>query len=52
MFDKVVVVTKKTLLDELIERFNSKSQAKFYIEHSGADFKEYEDAHEIQCRLG
>jgi NAD kinase len=46
MFEKIVVVTKKTALEELIERFNSKSQAKFYIEHSGAAFQEYEDAHE------
>lgn len=45
MFDKLVIVTKKTPLEELIERFNSKPQAKFYIEHSGASFKEYEDAH-------
>lgn len=47
MFDKIVIVTKKTPLEELVERFNSKSQAKFYIEHSGATFEEYEDAHEI-----
>jgi NAD kinase len=47
MFEKIVVVTKKTALEELIERFNSKPQAKFYIEHSGASFEEYEDAHEI-----
>jgi NAD kinase len=47
MFDKIVIVTKKTPLEELIERFNSKSQAKFYIEHSGATFEEYEDAHEV-----
>lgn len=47
MFDKIVIVTKKTPLEELIERFNSKSQAKFYIEHAGATFDEYEDAHEV-----
>lgn len=46
MFEKIVVITKKTSLEELIERFNSKSQAKFYIEHSGGSFDEYEDAHE------
>lgn len=42
MFDKVVVVTKKTLLEELVERFNSKEQARFYIEHSGSTFSFYE----------
>ncbi len=29
--DKIVVVTMKTWLEGLIERFNTKSQAKFYI---------------------
>lgn len=42
MFDKIVVVTRKTRLAGLIERFNSRGQAKFYIEHSGGDFSEYE----------
>ena len=41
-FDKVVVVTRKTRLAELIERFNTRAQAKFYIEHAGGDFGEYE----------
>jgi NAD kinase len=44
-FDKIVIITKKTPLEELIERFNSKEQAKFYIEHSGSSFEEYEKAH-------
>jgi NAD kinase len=41
-FEKVVVVTRKTRLAELIERFNTRAQAKFYIEHAGGDFGEYE----------
>jgi NAD kinase len=41
-FEKVVVVTRKTRLAELIERFNTRAQAKFYIEHAGGDFREYE----------
>lgn len=45
MFDKIVVITKKTPLEELIERFNTLSQAKFYIEHSGQSFAEYEAYH-------
>jgi len=44
-FDKIVIVTKKTWLEELIERFNTKSQAKFYIEHMGGSFEDYEHAH-------
>jgi len=43
MFEKIVLVTRKTRLQELIERFNSRGQARFYIEHAGGDFGEYED---------
>lgn len=45
MIEKIVLVTKKTALEELVERFNSKSQAQFYIEHQGGTFDEYEAAH-------
>jgi NAD kinase len=41
MFEKVVLVTRKTRLEELIERFNTEAQAKFYIEHAGGDFSAY-----------
>jgi NAD kinase len=43
---KIVLVKRKTRLDELIVRFNSPSQAKFYIEHLGADFSDYEQEHD------
>lgn len=42
MLDKLVLVTRKTRLEELIARFNSRAQAKFYIEHAGGDFADYE----------
>jgi NAD kinase len=45
MLDRIVVITKKTVLEELIARFNSRAQARFYIEHLGGDFAEYEAAH-------
>ena len=41
-FEKVVLVTRKTRLAELVERFNTRAQAKFYIEHADGDFREYE----------
>lgn len=41
MYEKIVIVTRKTRLAELIERFNSRGQAKFYIEHAGGDFSDY-----------
>jgi len=40
--EKVVVVTRKTRLEGLIERFNSRAQAKFYLDHSGGDYGDYE----------
>jgi NAD kinase len=43
---KVVVVTKKTALEELVERFCSRAQAAFYLEHAGLSFAEYEAAHD------
>ena len=42
---KIVLVKRRTRLDELIARFNSISQARFYIEHLGADFSDYEKEH-------
>jgi NAD kinase len=46
MFEKIVVVTRKTRLEELIERFNSREQARFYIEHMGGEFGDYEREYE------
>lgn len=44
--NKVVLVTRKTRLSELIYKYNTIEQARFYIEHMGADFTDYlrEDA--------
>ena len=44
--EKIVVVTKKTPLEELVERYNTREQARFYIEHLGQDFGKYEAQHE------
>jgi NAD kinase len=41
-FEKIVLVTRKTRLAELVERFNTISQAEFYISHAGGDFSEYQ----------
>jgi hypothetical protein len=43
--EKIILVTRKTRLDGLVERFNTLGQAKFYIEHSGGDFTLYEREH-------
>lgn len=41
--DKIVVVTRKTALEELLERFVTREQARFYLEHSGVPFEPYEE---------
>lgn len=45
-FDKIVVVTQKTALEELIERFNTREQARFYLEQMGTPFAGYQAAHD------
>ncbi|MEO5376212.1 MAG: hypothetical protein H7832_00275 [Magnetococcus sp. DMHC-6] len=40
-FRKIVLVVRTTRLDELIARFNTLDQARFYVEHLGADFSDY-----------
>lgn len=41
------MVTRRTRLEELVARFNTLPQAKFYIEHMGLNFRDYEDEHEV-----
>lgn len=44
--ENAIVIINKTRLEALIERFNTRAQAKFYIEHAGGDFSDYEREHE------
>ena len=37
----LVLVVRRTRLDELVARYNTVAQAQFYIEHLGADFADY-----------
>lgn len=41
-----IIVKNKTRLETLIERFNTKAQAKFYIESLGGNFEDYVSEHE------
>lgn len=43
--NKIIVVIRKTRLDELVKKYNTLEQAKFYIEHLGADFSDYINEH-------
>ncbi len=40
-YEKIVLVTRKTRLVELVERYGTRGQAKFYLEHAGGDFTAY-----------
>ncbi len=52
--ESILIVTRKTALEELVARFNSRSQAKFYIEQTARQnphvksipFEEYQNAHD------
>ncbi|HUH11794.1 MAG TPA: hypothetical protein VMK65_01735 [Longimicrobiales bacterium] len=50
MFEKLVLVTRRTRLEELILRFNTRGQARFYIEHAGGDFAPYQAEHDAYQR--
>ncbi|MEQ8199119.1 MAG: sugar kinase [Clostridiaceae bacterium] len=39
--NKIVLVKRKTRLEDLISRYNTIAQAKFYIEHMGSDLSDY-----------
>lgn len=43
--EKVVIVTRKTRLEELLMRFNTLGQVQFYLEHAGQDFGSIEAEH-------
>ncbi|MEM7352894.1 MAG: sugar kinase [Acidobacteriota bacterium] len=43
--NKIILITRRTRLDELIRRFNTEEQARFYVEHLGADFSDYQAEH-------
>jgi NAD kinase len=50
---KIVLVTRRTRLEDLVTRFHTVAQARFYVEHSGADFDDYVAEHEqyVRARL-
>ena len=44
--NKIILVTQKTRLEQMVVRYNTIGQAKFFIEHSGGTFGDYEREHE------
>ncbi|MCE9646212.1 MAG: hypothetical protein K8S20_09460 [Chloroflexi bacterium] len=45
-FEKVVLVTRKTRLEGLLDRFNTVGQARFYLEHNGGNFTQYQQEYD------
>jgi NAD kinase len=50
LFQQAIIVRDKTRLELLVEKFNTKEQAKFYLTCSGLDFGIYETEHETFYR--
>jgi NAD kinase len=44
--NKIILISRTTRLEELVARFNTLGQARFYVEHLGADFSDYEVEHQ------
>jgi NAD kinase len=44
---RIVLVTRRTRLEDLVVRFNTIEQARFYVEHLGADFSDYAEEHRV-----
>jgi len=44
-YQKVVIVTRKTMLDELVERHGTRDQAAFLLKQRGQSIDDVEDAH-------
>jgi len=42
---KLVLVTRKTRIEELLAQYHTLDQARFYLEHLGADFADYQKEH-------
>jgi len=47
---KIVLITRHTRLEELLRRYHTLGQARFYIEHLGADFADYLRENEAYVR--
>lgn len=43
---KIVLVTRRTRLEELVQKHHTREAAQFYVEHLGGDFADYRREHE------
>lgn len=45
-YENVIIVTRATELDDLVRRFNTRAQAKFYLQQAGQSFDAIQEAHD------
>ena len=50
-FERVVIVTRRTELEDLVLRFNTVAQAKFYLEQGGNSFADIQTAHDEYAQV-
>lgn len=50
-FDRIVLVTKRTTLEELVVRFQTRAQAEFYLTQAGEPFAPIVEEHEAYHQL-
>ena len=50
-FDRIVLVTKRTTLEELVVRFQTRAQAEFYLTQAGEPFTPIVEEHEAYHQL-
>lgn len=48
--NRYILVTRKTRMEELVDRFNTWPQAKFYLEHNHVDAQDYLAEHDLYTR--
>lgn len=48
--NRIILRTWRTRLEDLVARLNTVEQARFYVEHLGADFSDYETEHAVYHR--
>lgn len=48
--ENATIIVNRSRLESLVHRFNTRAQARFYIEHSGGNFRDYELEHDTFYR--
>jgi NAD kinase len=48
---KIILVTRRTRLEDLTIRYHTAVQARFYVEHLGADFTDYQREHDTYLAM-